>query len=314
MIQKLRERDALGLDTYDSAASCLAAISEADFAASAFHRAMGYMTKNRMQHSWLILFLLVGQASLLRAQPEEISHPFAPGEELTYTAKVGIFGSVGRGVMKVAGLDDFKGRESLLLQFDYEGKFLVFGLENHTRSWVDPVTLRSFRYESSEKSPLATSHDAVDIDPGTGRWSALDGTSGDASTDAPLDELSFMYFVRTLPLNDTLEHSFDRFYNTERNPVRVRVVRREEIAVPAGIFSTILVELRVLNAKRYENKEGVILINFTDDERRLPVRLESSVKTAGSLVLALEHAKIAQDSCGLNRANTKSAPPACGRP
>jgi hypothetical protein len=107
------------------------------------------------------------------------------------------------------------------------------------------------------------------------------------STDAPLDKLSFIFFLRTLRLAPDDTYSFDRHYDPARNPVTVRVVGRGPLRVPAGEFRAVEVEMRVRDASRYGG-EGVIRIHFTDDARHLPLRLESRIPVAGRMVLALE--------------------------
>jgi len=106
-------------------------------------------------------------------------------------------------------------------------------------------------------------------------------------TAEPLDELSFVFFLRTLPLAPGDTYSFDRHYDPARNPVRVRVVGRGPLRVPAGEFRAVEVEMRVRDRTRYGG-EGVIRIHFTDDARHLPLRLESQIPVAGRMVLALD--------------------------
>lgn len=119
------------------------------------------------------------------------------------------------------------------------------------------------------------------------RWSEAAGGSGAMNTAAPLDELSFLYYVRTLRLADGDTYSLARHYDATRPPVRVRVVGREVMDVPAGRFRTVHVEMRVHDPVRYRG-EGVIHLHFTDDTRRLLVRMESSIPRAGRMVLSLE--------------------------
>ncbi|HEX6574712.1 MAG TPA: DUF3108 domain-containing protein, partial [Gemmatimonadaceae bacterium] len=65
------------------------------------------------------------------------------------------------------------------------------------------------------------------------------------------------------------------------------VIRREVVATPAGRFQTVLVEMRVRDARRYKG-EGVIRINLTDDSMRIPVRIESAMPVVGTAVMTLE--------------------------
>jgi hypothetical protein len=119
------------------------------------------------------------------------------------------------------------------------------------------------------------------------RWQGADGTSGESPSAAPLDELSFMFFIRTLPLTADTTYRFDRHFDAARNPTTVRVVRREDVTTDAGVFHTVLLEMRVKDPRRYHG-EGVIKINLTDDDRRLPVRIESEMPVIGTAVLTLD--------------------------
>ena len=47
---------------------------------------------------------------------------------------------------------------------------------------------------------------------------------------APLDDGAFLYFVRTIPLEVGQTYEFDRYFRPDRNPVTIRVLRREHIA------------------------------------------------------------------------------------
>ena len=58
----------------------------------------------------------------------------------------------------------------------------------------------------------------------------------------PLDDGSFLYFIRTLPLTVGETYSFDRYFRPDRNPVTIKVLRKEHIKVPAGEFDAIVVQ------------------------------------------------------------------------
>lgn len=105
--------------------------------------------------------------------------------------------------------------------------------------------------------------------------------------DTRLDELSFIYFIRTPPLVADTTYRFDRHFEADRNPVTVRVVRRETITIDADAFQTVLVEKRVRDPQRYGDGNGVRRINLTDDQMRIPVRIESEMPVAGRAVFTL---------------------------
>jgi hypothetical protein len=219
-----------------------------------------------------------------RAQAPRAAFPFAPGEACTYRGS-GPLGRMGSGTFAVDA-DQVDGKPAWLLRFDFRGRLGIVSVENHTRSWFDPAETASFRFTKMERSPISTRRQDVRMDPRSRRWTGMQ-ENGAMPTSAPLDELSFVYFLRTLRLADGDTYSFDRHYDTARNPVRVRVVSRGPVRVPAGEFPAVQVEMRVRDAHHYD-REGVILIHFTDDARRIPLRMESRIPLAGRMVLSLE--------------------------
>lgn len=213
--------------------------------------------------------------------------PFAVGERLTYRARVAKLGASGRGTMWIEGPVTVRGRSVYVLRFDFQAALGPVKAVDRTESWFDPVAMASLRFHKHERHPLSRHTERVELFPERRRWEAEDGRVGESPTDAPLDELSFMYFIRTLPLADDSTHRFNRHFELDRNPASVRVLRREMVTTAAGEFRTILVEMRVRDPRRYRG-EGVIRINLSDDTRRLPVRIESTMPIVGKAVLTLE--------------------------
>lgn len=225
---------------------------------------------------------LPGEAQ--RAQPDL---PFAAGEVLTYRAVSGRFGSFGTGTFRVSGPEQVRGASALKLSFDFRGRVGPFRVEDRTRSWIARDGEASFRYEKRENSPLGSRREEVEIYPQERRWQSAAGTRGNTPTAEPLDELSFLYYLRSLPLAEGDEYSLTRHFDVERNPVAVRVLRRERTRVPAGDFATVVVEMRV-HDDRVDEKNGAMRIYLTDDAARIPVRIESSARWVGSTHLLLE--------------------------
>jgi hypothetical protein len=237
--------------------------------------------------------LLISASGLMAQWPEQVPVPtsppvlpFAVGEELIYKADLGRLGGSGRGKMRVQAAEDVRGRPVYLLHFELRGKVALFKVRDRTCSWFDPAERASLRFAKRESSPLSSFNEAVDLYPERRQWVAATD-SGEMVTDQPLDELSFIYFVRTLPLADGDEYAFDRHFYPERNPTRVRVVGREVVVVPAGEFQAVVVEMQVKDDRRYDGV-GTVRIHLTDDERRIPLRIESRMRNAGRTVLSLE--------------------------
>jgi len=109
----------------------------------------------------------------------------------------------------------------------------------------------------------------------------------DMPTNQPLDDVSFLYFVRALPLEVGAEYSFDRYFKEGGNPVVIRVLRIETIEVPAGRFETIVVR-PIIRTEGLFSQGGEAELYFTNDERRIMVQMKSKVPLVGSLTLNLK--------------------------
>ncbi|MEX2376065.1 MAG: DUF3108 domain-containing protein [Dehalococcoidia bacterium] len=213
--------------------------------------------------------------------------PFSSGEELHFRMRVGGFGTIGTGKMTVSGPERVRGTSVLLLTSEIRGKIAALGGNSRTQSWLDASTMSILRFEALERTPLSRRDESFDIYPAERRWVSDSGNAGRTLTNSPLDELSFVYFLRTLPLLPGDAYQFDRHFQQGRNPVTVRVLGRQAITVGAGTFDAVLVEMRVRDPERYRG-EGFIRIYFTDDGCRLPLRIESNVPGIGGTVLTLE--------------------------
>lgn len=134
-----------------------------------------------------------------------------------------------------------------------------------------------------------------------GHWRALDGRVGDSPTHSPLDELSFIYALRAMPLGAEGTHVLNRHYDTARNPTVVRVGPASVLESGAGRFDVRLVEMRVRDSSHYEG-EGVIQLWLSDDPCRIPVRIRSDIPGAGVVTLTLASASPTRADCAIRAA------------
>jgi hypothetical protein len=216
------------------------------------------------------------------AQPADDSRPFGPGERLEYAVSFGPFHVPGSGLLKVEGPHRLHGEEVDLLSFDIEATIAGQRVVHHARSWLCTDRFASVAYEMNEQSPIGR---------GARRWD-WPGAPAPGGTSLPLDELSFIYFLRTLSLPEDATLRLDRHYEPSRDPVRIRVLKRQLMTVSGLPVRTVLVELRVRDPQRFpaSGGEGALRISFTDDAARIPVRLEVPSPLGPDLVLVLRSA------------------------
>ena len=212
--------------------------------------------------------------------------PFSVGEKLTYEVSIAKGGKVGTATMWIEGPVDVRGVSTYLLRFDSKIHVAFLSAVSRSSSWFDPLRGSSLRFFKHEQNPLAHHDESVDMFPDLKEWKTASGEIGPSPSSTPLDELSFMYFIRTLPMTPGSTYSFDRHFDQTRNPVTVSVIRREVIPTPMGELRVILVEMRVRDPRHYKG-EGVIRIHLTDDDCRLPARIESTMPVVGTAILTI---------------------------
>jgi hypothetical protein len=93
------------------------------------------------------------------------------------------------------------------------------------------------------------------------------------------DPLSCFYYYRSLDLPADREVSFDITDGSKLTTGTVRVIGREEIETPAGVFRCVIVEPKVEGIGGIFGKSpgARILIWLTDDGWRRPIKLQSNV-------------------------------------
>lgn len=212
--------------------------------------------------------------------------PFGVGERMEYDVKYGILGTVGKGVLQVAEIDTIRGYPSYRLDFTLKGGIPFAKVDDRYQSWLDVSRLISHRYDQDVDEVGYQRHRIIDFFPSEGRWERVDVVeTGELATDVPLDDISFLYFVRTLPLEVGETYTIPRYWKDEGNPVTVEVLRREKVRLPAGEFNTIVVR-PIIKTKGLFSEGGEAEVYFTDDDRRMLVQLKTKV-SFGTLNLVL---------------------------
>jgi Protein of unknown function (DUF3108) len=233
-----------------------------------------------------IALAVIGVCASGRVPSETAALPFSVGEKLTYEVSVAHGGKVGTAAMWIEGPVDVRGTSTYLLRFDSKIRIALLSAVSSSSSWFDPLRGSSLRFSKHEKNPLARHDESIDLYPDQKEWKSAKGETGQSLSNTPLDELSFMYFIRTLPMTPGGTYRFDRHFDSARNPTTVTVIRREMIPTPMGELRVILVEMRVRDPQHYKG-EGIIRIHLTDDACRLPARIESTMPVVGTAVLTI---------------------------
>ena len=230
--------------------------------------------------------------SLSAASTEIARMPFAPGEEMRFRLRASFLGG-GEATMSVLPVDTVNGFATLPVEWHIDGSVIGIGISDRFQSWMDVESLAARRFIKDQRLRGRQRYRAFDFLPEERRVQRLDhDTTWALPSPLPLDDISFVYFARTLDLEvgDTL--TFNRFYKNEGNPVVLRVLRRDRTEVPAGVFNTIVVQPVIRTSGLFEG--GDAEIHFSDDERRLVVYMRADMGAIyPTLEMSLESVKTA---------------------
>lgn len=247
---------------------------------------------------FLLLASLSGPGSLFAQIPELLGPvttqidppakvPFGPGEHLVYKLKLGPF-SVGEGHMEVVGLDSVRGQLTYHTSLRMSGGVIGFRVRDDFQSWFTTQDLVSLRFVKNQREGPYKAYRHYEFINDEMRFERADNGEGKPMpTSEPLDDVSFLYFTRSLPLEVGDEYQFDRYFKETGNPVIIRVLGIETVEVPAGRFETVVVQ-PIIQTKGLFADGGEAKLYFTNDERRLLVQMKSKVPVVGSLTLQLK--------------------------
>jgi len=227
------------------------------------------------------------EPALVVAPPEPLAEvPFGPGERLEYQLKLGVF-SVGEGHLEVEAIDTVRGRETYRLSMGFQGGWLFAKVDDHYQSQLDTRTLSSRHFIRDVHEVNYKSFREWAIYPEERYWERLDADiSEQMSSSQPLDELAFMFWLRTLPLEVGETYTYSRYFKDQGNPVILKVLRKELREVPAGEFNTIVVQ-PIIRTNGLFSQGGKAEIYLSDDAHRHIVYLRSEIPLVGSITLHL---------------------------
>ncbi|MDQ2930246.1 MAG: DUF3108 domain-containing protein [Gemmatimonadota bacterium] len=218
-------------------------------------------------------------------QTAHTSRPYGVGEKLVYDLAVG-GAKVGTGSLSIVGDEVIDGHETYHSVFDIKGGFLFYKVNDRLESWFEPGTMTSHRFYQLLNEGSYHTQRYFDLFPERAKL-VQRGRSETESVAEPLDDVSFFYFVRTVPLIVGETYTYARYFQPDKNPVIVKVLRREKLKLDAGTFDTIVLQPIIKSGGLFA-EGGEALIWVTDDDRRIMVQLKAKMPVLRSLDLYLK--------------------------
>ncbi|OLC07869.1 MAG: hypothetical protein AUH42_02740 [Gemmatimonadetes bacterium 13_1_40CM_70_11] len=220
------------------------------------------------------------------AAPAPTPVPFQVGERLRYQAKYGIF-NVGNATMEVASLDTVRGVETVHFVFRIVGGALWYHLDQTMESWVGKRDFRSRRFQQDTDERGKQWHRRYDIFPDSGFYREEGKDSTFPTVADPLDDAAFLYWIRTVPLEQGKRYEYRRYFRPDRNPVIVTVVGHERVSVAGHKWNAIVVRPAIPNGRGIFAEKADARMWLSDDDRRVMLALQSNF-SFGQVTLKLK--------------------------
>lgn len=206
-------------------------------------------------------------------EPKRFPAPaFGVGESLVYDVKFG-FLNVGVARMEVVGIESVRGRDAWHTRLEIKGGVPGYRVHEVLESWIDVENGNSIRHVKETLEGKRVGKRLYEIMPERGVFRENDKPER-PTVERPLDDGAFLFFVRNQTLELGRRYDYDRYFIPDRNPVTVLVERREKVDVPAGEFNTLVIK-PIIKSRGVFSQNGRAEIWFTDDDRRLMVRMET---------------------------------------
>jgi len=227
-----------------------------------------------------------GQHDVLPA----VNEPFKPGESLRFSVQYGGI-SAGAAYLEVQQLSEWKGSPAFTLVARAESNSFVshfYKVRNRIESVWDQRGRFSWRYLENRREGGNKYHNQITFDPDRHIATYHNGQTFPIPPHVQ-DALSSFYYTRyqALPIGGSV--LFDYHASRKSQPLEVRVLGRDRVSTPAGVFNCVVIE-PVLKAGGIFKNKGRLVIWLTDDGRRMPVMMKSKV-AIGSISVVLQEAK-----------------------
>jgi len=207
------------------------------------------------------------------------NNAFGVGERLTFDVSYG-FITAGEAVMAVTGYSDIMGRKCFRIEFTVNSLpsfSWIYKVEDRYLTFIDLQSIAPLRFEQHIREGSYSRDFSADFDQANHIARTTEG-------EHPIppyvhDIMSAFYYVRTLDFSNAKTgdiFTLHNFYKDTTYDLGVKILGRQELEVEAGTFNTIVVEPLVKEGGLFKS-EGRIVIWLTDDDLKVPIRVNTKV-------------------------------------
>lgn len=224
----------------------------------------------------IVLIALTLPAVAQKAGPQ---HAFAVGERLSFNVNYG-FITAGYAEMSIPQLDTVLGTTTYKVQFTVRSTptfDYIFEVRDRYETYLDTATIVPWRFEQHIKEgKFKRDYTAV--------FDHRQHIALTAEGQFPIppdvhDIMSAFYYSRTLDFSKSKigdRVHLQNFFKGKTNQLDVKYLGKQKVSVAAGTFNCIIVEPLVKEGGLFKS-EGRILIWLSDDENKIPVKVNTKI-------------------------------------
>ena len=208
-----------------------------------------------------------------------VNDAFEVGERLSFDVNYG-FITAGEAVLEIPALDSIAGRKCFRVEFRVNSLpsfSWIYRVQDRYVTYIDVATIAPWKFEQHVREGSYKRDFIAEFDQRRNVAKTSEGTY-------PVppyvhDILSAFYYARTIdygPLKAGDQVQLSNFSKDKTYDLVVRVLGRQQLEVAAGTFNTVVIEPLVREGGLIKT-EGRIVVWLTDDERKIPVRVNTKV-------------------------------------
>jgi hypothetical protein len=208
-----------------------------------------------------------------------VNDAFEVGERLSFDVNYG-FITAGEAVLEIPALDTIAGRNCFRVEFRVNSLpsfSWIYRVQDRYVTYIDVATIAPWKFEQHVREGSYKRDFIAEFDQ---RRNVA--TTSEGSYRIPPyvhDILSAFYYARTIdygPLKAGDQVLLSNFYKDTTYDLVIRVLGRQQLDVAAGTFNTVVIEPLVREGGLIKS-EGRIVVWLTDDERKIPIRVNTKV-------------------------------------
>lgn len=206
--------------------------------------------------------------------------PLPEYEKLTYTLMWNFIES-GEAFLEIKGYQQIFGRKAIhVYSYARSNRFLdaIYKIQSINEAWIDEESMLSLKFITNISEVDRDRREAIYFNHIEGTYRVYDNNKmgmGSLKSDTR-DILTALYYMRTQDIKTGKEYILNILTGDFYRPVKIKVLGKQKIKIPAGEFSCFVLEPTIKESAESDQAER-LRVWITDDMRKTPVYFELSL-------------------------------------